>query len=165
VAKGVKSLTKRERAIERNKMAAHYAVLSGKPIRHVVPVPDAPKPRIKRVTGSSSEPTEADIQRDILIFLRKHPAVSKVWRQNSGTFKLTYGEKERFVRSNTAKGMSDILGVLNNGRIVAIEVKSRKGVIQTHQRSFLDSIKKAGGLAFVARSVDDVKLAFELEGI
>ena len=48
------------------------------------------------------------------------------------------------------------MGILKNGRTLSIEVKSRRGTVQPHQQAFLDSISQAGGVAFVARSVDDV---------
>jgi predicted RecB family endonuclease len=56
-----------------------------------------------------------------------------------------------------APGVSDILGVLKGGRFLAIEVKAAKGRVSPHQQLFLDSINGAGGLAFVARSVEEVK--------
>ena len=51
--------------------------------------------------------------------------------------------------------MSDILGVIE-GRFLAIEVKSAKGVVSPEQRVFLARINQEGGIAFVARNVDQV---------
>jgi hypothetical protein len=42
------------------------------------------------------------------------------------------------------------------GRLVGIEIKAEKGVVSDQQRDFIHAIQEAGGLAFVARSVDDV---------
>lgn len=54
-------------------------------------------------------------------------------------------------------GSSDILGILDDGRFLAIEVK-RPGKEPTEvQREFLENINKNGGLAFVAYSVDDAR--------
>ena len=53
------------------------------------------------------------------------------------------------------KGISDILGIWE-GKFLAIEVKTKIGRVSTHQVKFIDSVNDAGGLAFVARSVDDV---------
>ena len=53
------------------------------------------------------------------------------------------------------KGISDILGIWE-GKFLAIEVKTKIGRVSTHQVKFIDSVNNAGGLAFVARSVDDV---------
>lgn len=54
------------------------------------------------------------------------------------------------------KGISDIIGVLPEGKAVAIEVKIPKGNLSEHQKGFLDRFKAAGGIAFVARSPGDV---------
>ena len=53
------------------------------------------------------------------------------------------------------KGISDILGIWE-GKFMAIEVKTKIGRVSEHQVKFIDSVNDAGGLAFVARSVDDV---------
>ncbi len=112
------------------------------------------KPRAPR--KASGEPSEAQILKAIMQLLHKHPKVGRAWRQNSGTFAQQYGEKTHYVRANTAKGMSDIMGILKDGRTLAIEVKSAIGKIMPHQREFLLSIHIAGGVAFIARSVQDV---------
>ena len=53
------------------------------------------------------------------------------------------------------KGVADIIGCYK-GRFLAIEIKTDKGVVSDHQKNFLDRVTKAGGLALVARSIDDV---------
>lgn len=63
-------------------------------------------------------------------------------------------------RANTGKGMSDIIGVFR-GRFLAIEVKTERGILAPHQREFLNDIERHGGVAFVARSLDDVIKALE----
>jgi hypothetical protein len=52
-------------------------------------------------------------------------------------------------------GVSDILGVYD-GKFLAIEVKTQSGVVSNEQRSFINQINREGGIAFVARSLDDV---------
>ena len=153
-----RSLTRRELAQQSNAWDQHYALLSGKPAKYQQPVPDARKPR-----QASGEIAERDILKAIMQLLKQHPKVARVWRQNSGTFQMQYGAKSRFVRANTARGMSDIAGVLKTGRAFFIEVKARKGVVHEHQQQFLDDVAAGGALALVARSVDDVINA--LEGI
>jgi hypothetical protein len=49
------------------------------------------------------------------------------------------------------------LGVLKGGRILAIEVKAPKGKVSPRQQQFLDTINEAGGLAFVAHSIEEVE--------
>lgn len=55
----------------------------------------------------------------------------------------------------SAPGISDILGC-HKGRMLAIEVKTERGRVSEVQERFLERINAEGGLAFVARSVDDV---------
>jgi hypothetical protein len=112
------------------------------------------RPKVER--KASGKPLEKDTLKAIMELLHRHPKVGKVWRQNSGTFKMGYGESQRYVRANTAKGMADIMGILKDGRTLAIEVKSPTGLVKPHQYEFLEAIRNAGGMAFVARSVDDV---------
>jgi Holliday junction resolvase len=52
-------------------------------------------------------------------------------------------------------GIPDIIGIWN-GRMLAIEVKTEKGKLSDKQEAKIREINQAGGLAFVARSIDDV---------
>ena len=62
---------------------------------------------------------------------------------------------KQFQGLGSLPGVSDIIGCYK-GRYMAIEVK-RKGLVPTEkQQSFIDTVKAAGGIAFVARSVEDV---------
>lgn len=131
-----------------------YAAMAGKPPINLVGA--LPPKREYKARGSSGEPTEAQILKAIMELLRKHPKVAKVWRQNSGAARYQYGDKTSYVNFNTAKGMSDIMGILKTGRMLCIEVKSRTGKVAPHQQEFLESITKAGGVAFVARDIETV---------
>jgi hypothetical protein len=53
------------------------------------------------------------------------------------------------------KGVADILGIFD-GRFLAIEVKRHGGQLRPKQQRFIDRVRIEGGIAFVARSVDDV---------
>jgi len=125
-----------------------------------LPVPvrmDEPVRAVRAPRVPSGDASEASILKAIMQLLHRHPKVAKVWRQNSmaAEFQDRHG-RVRYVRANTAKGMSDIMGILKDGRTLAIECKSTKGTVKAHQHEFLNSISAAGGIAFVARSVDDV---------
>lgn len=76
---------------------------------------------------------------------------------NSGAGKLALGDgtTSRFVRFGWT-GAPDIIGQLRDGRLLAVEVKRREGVVSQEQKDFLRMVHQANGLAFVARSVDDV---------
>jgi len=52
-------------------------------------------------------------------------------------------------------GVPDIIGCFK-GRMIGIEIKSEKGVVSEYQKEFIENINRAGGLAFVARSLEDV---------
>lgn len=52
-------------------------------------------------------------------------------------------------------GISDIIGCYK-GRFFAIEIKTDKGKVTDLQSNFLANVEAAGGIAFVARSVEDV---------
>lgn len=54
------------------------------------------------------------------------------------------------------KGVSDIIGILPDGRFLAIEVKSAKGKPTKEQTAFINKINSKNGLAFVAYSLEDV---------
>lgn len=129
----------------------YQAMLGGETPPQVIKIPDAPKKRIKSDVHRT-DLLEKDIQKQILMLLKRHPKVQWVARFNSGTFV----SGDRYISSNSQSGMSDILGMLKGGRLFAIECKSRTGRIQPHQQDFLDLINEGGGLAFVARSVEDV---------
>jgi len=147
---GRKSL--RDKLLENQSASNFYAVMAGVSIApQVVKIPNAPKKRIKSLEPRT-ELLEKDIQKKILMFLRRHPKIHWVARFNSGTFV----SDDRYITSNSQKGMSDILGMLKGGRVLAIECKSKTGKIQPHQQDFLDLINSGGGLAFVARNLEDV---------
>ena len=54
------------------------------------------------------------------------------------------------------RGVSDCLGLLPSGRFLAIEIKSSVGITSPHQKAFIKSVNDSGGIAFMARSVEDV---------
>lgn len=55
-------------------------------------------------------------------------------------------------------GISDLLGVMEDGRILAIEVKSEKGKATPEQIDFINEITRRKGVAGICRSVQDVKI-------
>jgi len=145
--------TLREQMLRNQQTEALYAALSGKPARQL-PIPPEPKKRAPRTP--STEPSEAEILRAIMALLKRHPRVAQAWRQNSGTFQERNRDgTTRYIRANTQRGMSDIMGVLKDGRTLAIEVKSRTGNMRPGQEEFLQTIRQAGGVAGVCRSVED----------
>ena len=89
---------------------------------------------------------ETDIQHNILTFL-KHKGIH-CWRNNTGRRgKVNYG----------FKGSSDIIGILPDGRFLAIEVKKPKQKPSADQREFLDRINSFGGFAIWVTSLDEAR--------
>jgi len=59
------------------------------------------------------------------------------------------------------KGISDLIGIWE-GKPLYIEVKTAKGRVSDHQAVFIDTVKQHGGIAFIARSVEDVMDALNI---
>lgn len=76
-----------------------------------------------------------------------------VWRQNTGSM---YSKDNRFIRFGF-KGVSDILGISNDGKFIAIECKIKPNKPTQFQLDFLDEIRQRDGIAIVAYSIDDIQ--------
>ncbi|KKN01235.1 hypothetical protein LCGC14_1129990 [marine sediment metagenome] len=99
------------------------------------------------------KPCEGDIVKACLSYLEALGIFA--WRNNTGAMGGTYKGTKRYVRFGVP-GASDILGVLPNGRFLAIECKMPGKKPTLKQRAFIDEINRHGGVAFVAESVTDV---------
>jgi len=71
------------------------------------------------------------------------------WTNSTGAARTIDGEWVRY----GLVGSSDILGVVNGGYLVCIEVKTGLSTQSEQQLKFEAAIKKRGGHYFVARSV------------
>lgn len=103
---------------------------------------------------------EQHIQKQILDYLRFR-GIPCYKHQNAGIRK----PDGSYIPTHT-RGVSDIIGCIpKTGRFLAIEVKRPGGKPTSEQKQFIDTINDAGGLAFVASSIDDVlvKLCVVLE--
>jgi hypothetical protein len=115
-----------------------------------------PEKRTRAAPKPSGIPLESVVLQAVLALVKRHPKVALAWRQNSGTFaEQNRDGSTRYIRANTAHGMSDIMGVLKDGRTLAIEVKRPGGKLEPHQQDFLGKITAAGGIAGLACSVED----------
>ena len=98
----------------------------------------------------NDEPKERDIQRAILKILAMNSVLA--WKAHSQGVKIAgHGRIP-----NPSAGIPDICGICKNGRFLGIEVKRPGGTVAEHQTEFMRKILATGGLAFVARSLDDV---------
>lgn len=122
-------------------------------------MPNARSPRLPVLKSKEQETVKAILE---LLRLHRIPA----WRINTGAVKI----QERFIRF-ALPGFADIIGVWRplvegpwkepsrsaGGLFLAIEVKSLTGVVSPAQAAFLAQVNAAGGKAFVARTLDDVR--------
>lgn len=90
---------------------------------------------------------EATIQSDILDYLR--------WRGIPAW--PTHSSRNH----PETPGMSDIVGVLKCGRMLAIEVKSEGGVVSEAQQRWLEQVHFSGGLVILAHCIEDVQKAID----
>lgn len=80
------------------------------------------------------------------------------WRNNTGAAKTEDGRYVRF----GLPGASDIIGIMPDGRFLAVECKrSSGGRLSPQQKKFLEKIKESGGVAVVATSLEDLMEAIK----
>jgi len=103
------------------------------------------------------EPTEAQVLKSILTWLRRDSRVAWANRFNTGAHVVGEGRHRRFIRY-AFPGCSDILGQLVTGQFLAIEVKrpSTRGKARPEQLAFLETVNRHGGLGLVAAGIDEV---------
>lgn len=94
---------------------------------------------------------EAAALLEVLHALRGNPAVAWCERQNTGAAKVG----GRFIRFGW-RGCSDLIGMLKDGRLLAVECKAKGGRLRPEQKEFLSVVRRFGGVAFVAHDCRDV---------
>ncbi len=110
------------------------------------------------------KPLEKDVLAACLTWLRCRGAF--VWRQNQGAMSGEYNGKRRFFRFASEPGISDIVGLVPSGRMIAVECKrTGGGKLSLEQASFLERVRKLGGFACVAHSLVELETAAALEGL
>lgn len=120
------------------------------------PISTCPAPDIDLLGDEIQKPRknsrpEAAALLEVLKALRAHHAVAWAERMNSGTAQV----QGRFIRFGWP-GCPDVLGQLKDGRLLGVEVKSQNGRLRPEQAVFLERIRAAAGVAFVARDCRDV---------
>lgn len=117
-------------------------------------------PKIKRepMPKPFARLAERDVVRCSMEILENHPAVAFAWRQNTG---LAFGRGQA-VRFSFV-GCSDLLGMLKDGRFLAIECKATGKELSADQEVFLDAVNASGGFGIC---VDDPQQLIDaLEGL
>ena len=110
-------------------------------------------------TKRTNDRPEAAALCEVLKALNTHAAVAWCERMNSGAARMG----GRFVRFGF-KGCPDVLGQLHDGRLLGVEVKGPTGKMRPEQSVFLERIRGAGGVAFMARDCLDVFCELEKAG-
>jgi hypothetical protein len=98
---------------------------------------------------------ERAIQNEICAWLKSRGALCFI-HDSVGIFDPRRGVFRRNTSPYRIRGVADVLGIWQ-GRPLAIEVKTKTGRVSPHQKEFLAMWTAAGGIGFVARSVEDVK--------
>lgn len=114
--------------------------------------------------------SEQHIQQQIRLQCSRGAA--RLFRNNTGTLKDQHGRPVQF---GLAKGSADLIGWTTRtitpdmvGQQVAvftsIEVKTATGRLRPEQRQWLEAVQAAGGIAGVARSVEDAARLTTVDG-
>jgi hypothetical protein len=134
------------------------------------------EPKRPRLTLRAKEPTEAEVLGGVLQLCRAHKGVTIAVRVNCGEFVVLrppaagWGSLRAQLAIAIQAGIlsegqigwvrgapadtPDILGVMADGRALALEVKRPGGRIRPGQAALIARIVAAGGLAAVVESVD-----------
>ena len=95
--------------------------------------------------------SEQDIQNLIRLALSERGILN--FRNNVGCLKDATG---RMVRYGLYPGSSDIIGIMPDGRFLAIEVKKPGKKPTPEQLNFIEAIRRHGGIAGVVHGVEDL---------
>ena len=106
---------------------------------------------LEQTAKRTNDRPEAAALVEVLKAVRTHSLVAWAERQNSGAAKVG----GRFIRFGWP-GCPDVLGQMKDGRLLGVEVKAKAGKLRPEQAVFLERIRGAGGVAFVARDMRDV---------
>jgi hypothetical protein len=151
---------RRDQLAEAKRGNAHYHTLygDGKPPQ-VVYAPEKPK-RERHAPDPNAPPLERDVLKAVWKYLNHHPKVAWVTRIQSGAAMMDFGaDGVHPMHFNRKRGMSDLLGQLRDGRILCCECKREGAALMDHQREFLNEVLRNGGVAFVARCIEDAEKA------
>ncbi len=96
--------------------------------------------------------------KNCLLWIAQNRPNWRVWANNTGAVKVMSG---RFIRFGL-KGSSDIVGIDEDGKFIAIEVKTGKAVQSTQQKMFMKMITERGGRFYLVRKGQSFEEAFKL---
>lgn len=111
-------------------------------------------PRSRNGFVDTYAPRESEVLPAVREALRLHPAVSRVFRVNSGAH-FSADESHRFIRYHDVDGMSDLWVWLKPPYAplqAFVEVKRPGGRLSDNQRAFLEGASAHGHIAIVTAS-------------
>ena len=156
-------MTKRDDVIERNAWKQHYATLSGRPARGIQEVPEL---KARKERAPSMEPTEYAIQKSVIGWWNlecKHYKLPRfvLFSVPNGAY-LAGDQTQAAIRSQRLqatgmrKGTPDLFLMVPRSQYhcLAIELKSKNGVISPDQHEFHHYLRQAGYWVEVPRSTE-----------
>ncbi len=104
-------------------------------------------------TMTTTYPSEAEVSAAIQV--RASQVGARLWRNQAGKYQLKDG---RWLSSGLFEGAPDLVGLLPDGRFLAIEVKSKTGRPTPAQVHAIEFLRSMGAVAAICRSVEEFDL-------
>lgn len=136
----------RDTLADNNAWDRYYAMSAGLPPRAQTVIP----PKRAYTKRTDTGPSEAQVLKSVLAYLRRHPNVASVERSQSGVFR----DGDRHIRVGFV-GKLDVSGFLKGGRYFEIEVKRPGGKPTEAQSARIEKIKSGGGISGCVTSVEE----------
>jgi hypothetical protein len=125
-----------------------------------------PSRRIPKGLKGAPQPTEDQVQRSILNYLRKLPGEPLAWHvRNERDKKLTRNQMFRRKSLGLKAGVPDLTICWKGGIVVFLEVKAPGGEISEAQEDRIARLQELGCHVGVAASLDDALAVFQRAGV
>jgi hypothetical protein len=99
--------------------------------------------------------SEARLLAEVRLAVGKHPDKVVLWRNSTGSAQMVAPDGSiRHVKFGLCVGSSDLIGITNEGTMVAIELKVPGAHPTPQQVQFLALVKKLGGISACVSSVE-----------
>jgi hypothetical protein len=108
--------------------------------------------------------SEYDFHRTVAAYLSRALPGDTLWFHPANGGYRRASEAGRLKSMGVLPGMPDI-GVVNIGRIVWLELKSRKGRLSSAQSYCHERLRNAGSQVYVCKTLEDVATALDAAGI
>src|SRR6185369_7129400 len=79
-----------------------------------------------------------------------------VWAWKNDTKGTWDAARKRYRPSHGLRGVSDILGIMEGGVLIACEVKTGAAKLTAEQETFLDGVNRFGGLGLCVRDLTEL---------